>query len=338
MSDTPAPTAGDLYRLAGGYQVTRAIAAASELGIPDLLRDGPRAADDLARAAGAHTPSLYRLLRALATIDIVIEREGRIFELAPLGQFLRSDHPQTMAPWIANSTQPYFQDAWGHLVDAVRTGETAFEALHGMDVWQWRSTRPAENAIFNRAMTSLSRVTNAAITAAFDFGRFAHIVDIGGGNGAMLAAILAASPHARGTLFDQPHVVDTAAALVAEAGVADRCDIVGGDMFAAVPAGADAYVMRSILHDWNDERCAAILGRCREAMSTDGRILIVEMVVGPPNGGFREKFSDLNMLVMPGGRERTREEWEALLGSSAFRLIGITPTATPTCIIEAAPA
>jgi hypothetical protein len=330
------PTPGDLYRLINGYQVTQALAAASQLGIPDLLKDGPRSVAELAAACRAHEPSLYRLLRALATVDVAHERDGRVFELAPLGRFLRSDDPATLAPWLAQVTRPYFQEAWSHLVDSVRTGETAFEALHGMDVWRWRASQPEENATFNRAMTALSRVTNKAILDAFDFSRFAHIVDVGGGNGAMLAAILAATPGARGTLFDQPHVVGGAAALLADARIADRCEVVAGDMFESVPGGADAYAMRSILHDWDDEHCAAILAVCRKAMSPRARLLIVEMVVGPPNEGWREKFSDLNMMVMPGGRERTQDEWTALLRASGFTLVGVTATATPSCVLEAA--
>jgi hypothetical protein len=332
------PTSADMRRLVDGFQVSQALYAASELGIPDFLREGMRSADELAAAAGADAPTLYRLLRALAAVGVLREDDSQQFTLTALGQFLRTDHPASAAPWLAQVGRPYFWQAWGNLTHSVRTGETAFDALHGTDVWSWRASQPEENAVFNRAMTGLSRMANAAITAAYDFSRFGHIVDVGGGNGAFLAAILQATPGARGTVFDLPHVVAGVEAVVADAGVADRCDAVGGSMFESVPAGADAYVMKAVLHDWDDARCGSILGVCREAMSPDARLLVVERIVGPPNRDAVTKLSDLNMLALPGGRERTEDEFAALFGASGFRLASVTRTGSPMHVIEAAPA
>lgn len=332
------PTPADLQRLGNGFQVSQALHVAAELGIADLLRDGPRAVDDLAAAAGAHPRTLYRLLRALAAAGVFHEQADQRFALTPLGQFLRADHPASLAPWLALIGRPYFWQAWGHLRHSVRTGENAFAALNDTDVWSWRASRPEESAIFDRAMAGLARTTNATVIGAFDFGRFKHLVDVGGGNGAFLAAVLRANPASRGTVFDQPHVVEGAAAILRDAGVDDRCDAVGGSMFESVPSGADAYIMQRILHDWDDARCGEILAVLRATISPGARLLVVEQLIGPPNEGVPAKLADLNMLVLPGGEERTEQEFAALFAASGFKLTGVTRTSGPWCILEAAPA
>jgi SAM-dependent methyltransferase len=326
-----------IRRLVDGYQVSQAIHVAAALGIADLLADASRTSDELAAATGTHPPTLYRLLRALASVGVLHELDGRAFELTPLGQPLRSEVPDSIAGWASFIGRPYYWQAWPGLLHSVRTGENAFRHVHGTDVWAYRSTHPDESAVFDRAMTSLSRRANAALLAAYDFGRFRTVVDVGGGNGALLVAVLAANPAVQGVLFDQPHVVSGAASLLERAGVADRCRTVGGSFFESVPEGADAYMLRAVIHDWDDDASIRILTVVRRALAEDGRVLIVERVIAPANEGRDAKFSDLNMLVGPGGRERTREEFAALLESSGWRLARVVEAGS-FCVIEAASA
>jgi len=330
-------SATTIRRMVEGFQVSQAIHVAVTLGIADLLADASRTSDELAAATSTHAPTLYRLLRALASVEVLHELDGRRFELAPLGQPLRSDAPDSVADWAALVGRPYYGQAWHGLMHSVRTGENAFRHVHGTDVWTYRSIRPAESAAFDRAMTSSSRSSNAALLAAYDFGRFRTIVGVGGGNGALLAAVLAAHPDAQGVLFDQPHVVSRAAALLERAGVASRCRTVGGNFFESVPEGADAYLLRIVIHDWDDEASIRILTVVRHALAKDGRVLIVERVLAPANEGRDAKFSDLNMLVVPGGRERTREEFAALLEASGLRLERVLDTGAFS-VVEAAAA
>ena len=263
----PQPPLAQLRSMISGYQLSQAIYVAVALGIPDQLAAGARTATQLAGAAEADSRTVYRLMRALAAAGIFGEGEGQTFTLSPLGELLRSDHPASFSGWAANIGRPYFWGAWGHLLDGVKTGQNPFSAIHGEDVWSWRLKQPLENELFNSAMTALSRTSNAAVVAAFDFARFQRIVDIGGGHGALLAAVLQAAPRATGVLFDQPHVVEGAPLLLAEAAISDRCEVVAGSMFESVPSGAHAYMMKSILHDWDDARCIEILKICRAAMT-----------------------------------------------------------------------
>ena len=327
-----------LRRLVNGYQVSQAIHVAATLGIADLLAAGPRASDDLAAATGAHPQALYRLLRALASVGVFHEEEGRCFSLTPLGDCLRADAPEPVGGWAAFVGRPYVWRAWGELLHAVTAGEVAFAHVHGTDAWAYRASHPDENAIFDRAMTANSRRQAEAILAAYDFARFRRIVDVGGGRGALLAAILARHPEGRGVLFDQSHVVADAGPVLAAAGVAGRCEVVGGDFFRSVPAGGDAYVLRAILHDWGDGDATAILRTVRGAMAPEARLLLIERIVAPPNTGADTKFSDLNMLVELGGRERTREEYGALCAAAGFRAMGAIGTAAEHSIVEAVPA
>lgn len=323
-----------IRRMVEGYQVSQAIHVAASLGIADLLAAGMRTTDELAAATDTHPPTLYRLLRALASVEILHELDGRVFELTPLGETLRSDVPDSIAGWAAFIGRPYYWQAWSGLLYSVRTGENAFRHVHGTDVWAYRSDRPEESVIFDHAMTSLSRRLNAALLAAYDFGRFGTIVDVGGGNGALLAAALSAHPGLQGVLFDQAHVVSGAASLLERAGIADRCRTVGGNFFESVPPGADAYVLRAVIHDWDDESAVRILTVVGRALTANGKVLIIERVIASPNEGRDAKFSDLNMLVGPGGRERTREEFAALLESSGLRLERIVD-AGGFCVVEA---
>ncbi len=333
----PEQAAAELHRLLNGFQISQAIHVAAVLGVADHMAAGARASDEIAAAVGAHPHALYRLLRALAALGVFREHEQRRFSLAPMGECLRSDAEQPVRPFAVFIGQAYQWQTWGQLLHSVRTGENAFRALHGMSSWTYREQHPEQNAIFNAAMTGNSRRIDRAIIAAYDFSRCARIADIGGGQGSLLAAILLANPTARGVLFDLPHVVAGATRVLAAAGVADRCEVIAGNMFDSVPEGCDAYVLKYIIHDWDDTSCTRILQRCRRAMRADARLLVVDRFIGPLNENLAVALSDLNMLVGPGGQERTREEFAALFQAGGFRLADAVPTSAPVRVIVGEP-
>ncbi len=327
-----------LRRLIDGFRVSQAIHVAATLGLADLIGDGRRSSADLAAATGSHEDALYRLLRALASVGIVHEDERRAFALTALGEGLRTDNPQSLSGWAAFVGRPYYWNAWAHLLDSVQSGENAFRALHATSVWEYRSQHPDESAIFDRAMTALTGDANRSLLEGYDFGRFATVVDVGGGQGALLASLLREHPTMHGVLFDQPHVVAGADGPLHDAGVADRCRVVGGSFFEGLPEGGDAYLLKSILHDWEDDQATTILRGCRRAMPANGVVLVVGRVLAPPNEGAEGKFSDLNMLVSPGGRERTLVEHSALFETAGLRLQDATSTRSDLTVIAATPA
>ena len=327
-----------LLRMINAFQASQAIHAAATLGIADLLEGGPKSADELAEATGAHAPALYRLLRALASVGVFAEQNDCNFGLTPLAEYLRTDAPGSLRAWAVQIGQTYFWRSWGHLLHGVRTGEPAFPELYGTSAWEYRAAHPEEAAVFNAAMTALSAGVVDAVVRSYDFSGIGVLVDVGGGHGALLAAILAANPALRGILFDQPHVVAGAGPLLERAGVADRCEIVGGSFFEAVPGGADAYLLKSVVHDWDDASAIEILRKCRAAMADAARrLLLVEFVVGPGNEPDPAKFMDLNMLVMLGGRERTADDFGRLYAEAGFRLTDVIPTGSPYHVIEGIP-
>lgn len=330
MHDSEPPTVA-LRRLANGYQVTQAIHVAATLGIADLLGDGPRDSAALAQATASHAPSLHRVLRALASVGVLHEDDDGRFSLTAIGEGLRSDAPEPVGGWAAFVGRPYHWQAWGALLHAVRAGENAFRSVHGTDVWDYRTAHPEEGAIFDGAMTAIMLRANSHLLAAYDFGRFARVVDVGGGRGAFLGAVLDANPGMRGVLFDQPHVVEGV-------DLGERCEVVAGSFFDTVPEGADAYLLKAVLHDWEDEDAVRILRRCRTAIPDHGAMLVVERDLGVANENADAKFSDLNMMVGPGGRERTRDEFATLLAAGGFLLQSTTPTAIALSVIEARPA
>jgi hypothetical protein len=322
--DDASPSA-TLRRLVNGYQVSQAIHVAATLGIADKLADGPRTSDELAAAVGAHAPSLYRLLRALAAVGVLHEDDGRRFALTPVGACLRSDAEEPVGGWAVMIGRPYYWNAWAELEHSVRTGETAFEHLHGVDPWAYRSRDPEEGAIFDRAMADLTRRAHRTTTEALDFSRFGTVVDVGGGNGALLVALLQAHPETRGVLLDLPHAIAVADRAIASAGLTDRCRTVAGSFFDAVPDGGDAYVLRAVLHDWDDDEATAILRSVRRAAAPEATLVVIERDLGPPNESPETKLSDINMLAVPGGRERTIGEYGALLATAGFRLVESRP-------------
>ncbi len=309
-----------LRRLINGYQVSQALHVLAVLEIPDRLADGPLCADELATQCGAEAAPLYRLLRAVATTGVLEEQPDRRFRLTDLGAGLRSDVPGSLAGWAAFIGRGYHWAAWSHLLEGIRTGGHAFRLVHGSDPWTYRAAHPEEAVIFNRAMNSSSDALARSVVEAYDFSRFGTVVDVGGGGGVLLAIILARHPEARGVLFDAPHIVHDSRTFIEQAGLLDRCRLDGGSFFEKVPAGGDVYLMKSILHDWNDDDAVRILLTCHAAVRSDTPLLVIERIVAPPNEGFDVKFSDLNMFVAPGGRERTVEEWRALLAAGGFEL------------------
>ena len=326
-----------LLRMTNAFQVSQAIHVAAALGIADLLGDGPSSADELAEATGAHAPTLYRLLRALASVGVFAEKTDGRFGLTPLAERLRTDAPRSLRAWARLIGEPYGWRSWGHLLHSVRTGKPAFPELYGTSAWEYRAEHPEEDAVFNAAMTALSSGVVDAVVRSYDFSGIGVLVDVGGGEGELLAAILAANPSLRGILFDQPHVVGTVGALLERAGVADRCQVVGGSFFEAVPTGADAYLLKSVIHDWDDAAAIEILHVCRAAMDNRGKLLVVEPIIRPGNDPDPAKFTDLNMLVMLGAQERTADDFEMLYGEAGFKLSNIIRTGSPFNIIEGVP-
>lgn len=320
-----------------GFMTSQAIAVAAKLGIADLLKQEPRTAEELANATKAHAPSLNRLLRMLTSVGIFAEDANGRFQQTPLSQLLRSDHPRSARAFAIMSGSELLWRPWGELHAAVMSGRSAFEHVFGASLFEYLAAHPGDAEVFNAGMTSASVNDAAAVVAAYDFSRFDRVVDVGGGHGALLRAILSANPKLRGVLADRPAVVAGAEALRTGA-MADRCEFTGVDFFSSVPGGADAYIMRWIIHDWNDEDSLKILRNCRGAIRRDGTLLIVDSVLKPPNEPDPGKLMDSNMLVMvPGGRERTEAEFAALLRQAGFSLTRLIPTAGAVSIIESQP-
>ncbi len=336
-ASAPADTDG-LDRLIRGYQFTQALYAAARLGLPDLLAEGPQPVAALAGPCGVAAPVLARLLRALTTLGVFAEVAPDTFGPTPHSQRLREGVPGSRRATLLLAGADLYP-RWGHFLGALQTGQTTAQLAWGMGSWEWRAQHPEYGAIFDDAMVEGSRTRAAALVAAYDFAPFATIVDVGGGRGALLAAILRATPGARGVLVDQPHVVAGAEAALAAAGVADRVRVAPGDFFAAVPADGDAYILSLILHDWDDERATAILATCRRAMAGRGALLLVERVLpGGADRPWEPYFADLNMLAGLGGRERGEAEWRALLAGAGFSVTRIVPTGADASLIEARPA
>jgi hypothetical protein len=327
----------ELMRLINGYQVSQALHVAATLGVADQLKDGPKSYDALAQACGAHPASLYRLLRALASVGVFLETSNKEFSLTPLGVCLTNDalgSRRNYARWIGTPGQ---WRSWGNLLHSIKSGESATRFTHGMDAWTYRMQNPEERAVFDSAMTGNSRSEAQAVLEAYDFSKFGCVVDVGGGQGLLLKEILLACPATRGVLFDQPQVVTSADQVLASAGLAQRCQIVAGSFLESVPEDGDVYVMKAILHDWDDRASIDILRTCRRAMSTTATLVVIERVVGPPNEIPEGKFSDLNMMIQYGALERTRQEFHDLLKSAGFAMTEVVTTRSPLSIVVGQP-
>jgi hypothetical protein len=301
-----------------------------------LLADGPRPVDELAAETQSHASSLYRLLRALSSVGVFTETSLRTFSLTPMAALLRTGTPDSMRSLaIVYNEESYH--AWGHMLHSIRTGEPAFAHRFAMGPFPYFAENPEAGRIFNEAMIGYTHQVANAVVGAYDFSPFRAVVDVGGGYGRLLAAILRSNPAARGILFDVPHVIEAAEGFLSTTGVGERCARVAGDFFAALPDGGDAYVLSQILHDWEDEECLTILRHCRAVMPEDGKLLVVELVIPPGNEPSFGKWLDLHMLAIPGGRERTEAEYAALFQEAGFRLTRVIPTPAGPSVVEAAP-
>jgi O-methyltransferase domain/Dimerisation domain len=328
-----------ILQMLNGEWIAQAIAVAAALGMADLLADGPQDVEQLASAASVHADSLYRLLRALASVGVFAETDDGRFRLTPLAQCLRSDDQNSVRNVARLRALQLVRRPWSELLRSVKTGESGIKLALGMtNPFEYLSEHPEEAKIFDGAMTEFSRTYAPAIAEAYDFGRFRKIVDAGGGHAMLLTSILQRYPGPRGVVFDLPHVVKGAEATIAAAGLGDRCETMAGDLFESVPAGADAYLMRSIIHGFSKERASLILKNIRRAIAPEGRLVLAEFVVPAGNEPALGKLADLQMLVMAGGRERTRREFEDLFRAAGFRLGGIYPTASPQSVVEGIPA
>jgi SAM-dependent methyltransferase len=333
----PDDAAPRMLQLLNSFLTVQALHVAAGLGIADLLADGPVSVEDLAAATGAHRPSLYRLLRMLAGAGVFTEEADGRFALTALGGTLRSEGPASVRDWALYLGAPETWEVWGRLHETVMTGEPGFLLARGMPMWDYLAEKPELRAPFDRWMTRQSDQHNAAIAAGYDFSGFRTLADIGGGQGSTLAAILRANPSLRGILLDLPQVVADHAPLEAD-GLADRCEVVGGDMLLRVPPGADAYLVKRVLMDWGDEQATRILRNCAEALRADGRLLVVEMVLLPGNEPSPARAFDLLMLLMhKGARVRTEAEFRDLFAAAGLLLTRVIPTASPNSILEGVP-
>lgn len=329
-----------LLSLVTSSWMTQALYVGTYLGIPDLLASGAKHSEELAVATATHGPSLHRLLRALVTIDICKERDDGVFELTAMGSLLQTDATGSLRSWTLY-WGGYLWSTWGHLLHSVQTGESARKLVTGMDGFDSLKTDPQVAALFNQAMREGTRLVAASVVAAYDFSGMSRIVDVGGGHGELLASILEAYAAPTGLLFDLPHAIDGAERHIGSRGLASRCDVVAGDFFASVPGGADAWILKSVLHDWNDERCQVILRNCARAMDGHGKLLIVERVM-PQRLEVSAAHqvivrTDLTMLVALASQERTEEQFRALLAAAEFRVTRILPTGSGFMLIEATP-
>jgi hypothetical protein len=314
--------------------LAQCLRAAADLGLPACLAAGPADSAALAAATGAHEPSLRRLLRPLAAIGVLAAGDGGRYSLTPLGQALGS-----LGPWVQYSCSGPAWPAWASLGHAVRTGQPAFDQVHGMASWEYHAAHPEAGARFQASMAAITAGVAGAVAASYDFSAHPVVVDVGGGDGTLLAEILTRTPGIRGVLADLPPVIERARPVLAAAGVLDRCDLAGGDFRDGVPPG-DAYLLKSVLHDWDDDDAVTILASCRQAARPAARLVIVERVLpeqaGP--GDLEALLTDLTMLVMLGGRERTQTEYRHLLARAGFHLTQVIPTGTEFSVIDAAPA
>jgi len=330
------PLRFQLVRMISGIWVPQAIYAAAKLGLADALAEGPLTSDDVARTANTHPGATYRLLRALAVLELVTIDGGR-FELTALGRCLVSDAPDSVRSWALLWGGEMMWAPWGRLADCVKTGEMAPKLLSGVDsAFALMEAHPDDAAHFNRSMLELTRGVAAALPAAYDFSGARSVVDVGGGFGALLPPLLHAHAALRGLVYDLPRCADGARNLMAEEKLTERCEFQSGDFFDNVPAGADVYLLKSVIHDWDDAHSRTILARCREAMKEGARLLVLEWIVpeqvGPADAGI--VGTDLNMLVMVGGQERTEPEYRALLASAGLEVPRVLRTPAMS-IIEA---
>lgn len=326
-----------LLDIAHGSWATQTLYVAAKLNIADQLADGPLTSAEVARKVGADPDATFRLMRALAAKSVLKQRRDGRFALSALGQALRSDVHGSMRDFILMIGCPEHWQLWGSLLHSVRTGQPATDMLRGMPFFSYLDTNPEYAEVFNKAMTGFSELSTDAVVAAYDFKPFRIIVDVGGGHGRLLGAILGSTRMTHGILYDLPSVVDGAGPTLTAAGVSDRCTTVGGSFLNSVPEGGDAYVLKSVIHDWGDDDSVRILRNVRDAISANGKLLLVEMVLPEQVSPHFGMMLDLEMLINVGGRERTRADFTHVLAKAGFKLTNVVDTVSPLSVIEAIP-
>ena len=316
--------------------LSRAVSTIAELGVADLIQAGrPQPVEHLARATKTHEPSLYRILRFMAGYGVFQESENRHFDHTPLSAALRSDAPGSYR--AAAQMFHHLFAAWDGLHHTVQSGEPAFQKVFGAPIFDYVPKHPEMGPIFDAGMTSMNYYETAAMLDAYDFTGISVVADIGGGNGSLISAVLARYPDKKGILLDLGHVIERAKENLKATGVADRCSVVEGSFFESIPAGADAYLLRHIIHDWTDAQAIQILGNCRKVIPAHGKLLIVDCVVPAGNAPSPAKDLDIIMLAYPGGQERTEAQFRSLLKASGFELKSILPTTTMISVVEGKP-
>lgn len=325
MQASKAPPSVDLLNLITGHWRAQAVYTAAKLGIADLLKSGPKSPAEIGAATNSHRDSIYRLLRALAAMGIFAEGGDGRFELTPTAELLRVDAPGSMRSLVlAICGVPW--SAWNDTLYSVQTGKPAFDRVYGMSFFEYLAQDEEASRTFDDCMTAQSRMAHSAVASSYDFSKFRRIVDVGGGQGWLLELILRTNRGARGILFDQPHVIESARERLRDTDIEARCDLVEGDFFASVPEGGDAYLLATVIHDWDDEKALAILKNCHRAMTPGTRLLLSEHVIPQGNDAFFGKLLDLDMLVNVGGKERTADEYRSLLQRAGFEGMRILPT------------
>ena len=333
-AQTGPPPQAVLMQLSMGAMVTQAIHVATKLGVADILADGEKDMDEISAIAGAHAPSLYRILRTLASLGVFTETKPLTFANTPVSEVLRDGVPGSMRNSMIFMGEPWHYNVWGNMLHSARTGGTAWKKTYGEEVFDWFPKNPEASEIFNGCMSELSAGAAPAVVAAYDFTGIETLADIAGGHGLLISQIVKANPQIKGILFDMPHVVAGSAETLRAHGVEDRVETASGDFFVEVPA-ADAYIMKHIIHDWDDDRSIQILRSIHRAMRGDGKVLLAEMVIPEGNVPHPGKMLDLEMLTSPGGLERTADEYARLFERAGFKLTRIVPTMSPFSVIEA---
>jgi hypothetical protein len=330
------PSPPVLFQMATGYWVSQAIYVAAKLGIADLLKDGPQSCVTLAAATGADAASLFRLMRALASVGIFSHARRDSFALSRLAESLQTETPGSLKTMVMTIGEIHYQ-ACGNLLHSIQTGSPAFNNVFGTSLFDYLQHNADAADTFNQGMTNLSSMLAYAVLVAYDFTGISSIVDIGGGEGTLLRTILKLNPEMRGAVLDMPATIETTTQDLDDKACVGRCSYIAGDFFDSVPEGADAYLLCGVIHDWDDDQAVTILGNCRRAMAKSGRVLLVDMIVPDDDATCFSKLLDLNMLVMTGGRERTKAEFCALLDAADFKLTRVVPTMAPQSVIEAMP-
>jgi len=332
------PTPAELlFQICMGYLSSACLNVVARLSVAEELANGPRHVNDIAAACKVNADALYRVMRAVGMVGVFTETEPRKFAQTPMSDLLRQDHPQTLRPFVVFFPNPLHFRSYANLMHSVRTGETTAMPTVGKELFEYLKDDPEESAVFNAAMVNLSQIFIPAVLEAYDFSSTRTLVDVGGGHGSVVASVLQKYPSMKGILFDLPHVVEGAGDFLKSMGVADRCTVVPGNFFESVPAGGDTYIMKNIIHDWNDDRCVVILKNIAARLkgTAGGKLVLLEFAWSPGNNPELGEWADIEMLALPGGRERTADEYRDLFQRAGFRMTRIVPTEVPQSVIEA---